>query len=86
MTVGGIKEDRATKNMEIPFVDDSESHCYNRTTQSPPVNLMWPLGKVILAVVLHVLPRSITLKVEHKAFLRQIGSSLEELLPELYCC
>lgn len=29
---------------------------------------------------------SITLKAEHKAFLTQIGSSLQELLPGLYCC
>ena len=47
---------------------------------------MRPLGRVSLAPELHVLPHSITLKVEHKAFLTQIGSSLEELLPELYCC
>lgn len=43
------------------------------------------VGEVILSTA-KCLPHSIALKVEHKAFLTQIGSSLQELLPELYCC
>lgn len=66
--------------------DDSKSPCFPGDTLYPPAMLMWPLGEVVLALEVSVLPHSITLKVEHKAFLRQIGSSLEELLPELCCC
>lgn len=50
----GIEEDKSNKHMETALLMIQKSHFYNGTTQFLPVTLIRSLGKVILAVQLHV--------------------------------